>query len=115
MIFRRLTGVRVLATIWRKTLKHVTFSNGMTIPPGVFLSAAATATHLDERLHTNATVFDPWRFVGLDNARSFVSTTPDFIAFGQGKHAWWVPHCIYLFEKLTAMLVAPDVTSRRLK
>ncbi|TCD63305.1 hypothetical protein EIP91_005686 [Steccherinum ochraceum] len=83
---QRMNGTNA-TTIWRKTLKPVTFSSGVTVPPGVFLSAAATATHLDETYHSDATVFNPWRFVGLDNARSFVSTTADFIAFGQGKHA----------------------------
>ncbi|THH28887.1 hypothetical protein EUX98_g5314 [Antrodiella citrinella] len=76
------------ATVWRKTLKTITFSSGVTIPPGVFLSAASTATHLDEHHHSNPDIFEPWRFVSEDlHARSFASTTPDFIAFGQGRHA----------------------------
>ncbi|THH28886.1 hypothetical protein EUX98_g5315 [Antrodiella citrinella] len=84
---QRINGTNA-TTVWRKTLKTISFSSGVTIPPGVFLSAASTATHLDEHHHSNPAVFDPWRFVSGDlHARSFVSTTPDFIAFGQGRHA----------------------------
>ncbi|KAH8103294.1 cytochrome P450 [Cristinia sonorae] len=83
---QRLNGTNA-TSIWRKTLQTITFSNGITIPPGVFLSAAATATHLDEELYTNPEVFNPWRFVEPDNARSFVSLGSDYIVFGQGRHA----------------------------
>ncbi|TCD69273.1 hypothetical protein EIP91_008208 [Steccherinum ochraceum] len=83
---QRLNGTNA-TTVWRKTVKEITFSSGITIPPGVFLSAAATATHLDDQHYPNANVFDPWRFVGSDNARSFASMSADYIAFGQGRHA----------------------------
>lgn len=79
------------ASAWRKTLKPVTFSSGITVPAGVLLSASAAATHLDEELFDNPNVFDPWRFMGSSgDARSFVSLSPDYIVFGQGKHAWYV-------------------------
>ncbi|TCD63302.1 hypothetical protein EIP91_005683 [Steccherinum ochraceum] len=73
-------------SMWRKTLKPITFSTGITIPAGVFLSAAATATQLDGNHYENPDMFDPWRFVDA-NARSFATTSPEYITFGQGKHA----------------------------
>ena len=73
--------------MWRKTLKPVTFSSGITIPTGVFLAATATATQLDPANHRNPEMFDPWRFVD-DSGPSFASTTLDYITFGHGKHAW---------------------------
>ena len=75
--------------MWRKTLKPITFSTGVTIPAGVFLSAAATATQLDDQHFEDPEVFKPWRFLD-SKAQSFVSATVDYISFGFGKHAWLV-------------------------
>ncbi|KAH8104522.1 cytochrome P450 [Cristinia sonorae] len=83
---QRLNGANA-TSFWRKTLQPVTFSSGITIPAGVFLSAPASATHMDEDIYPNPEVFDPWRFVGAENSPSLVSTSSDFLAFGHGRHA----------------------------
>jgi len=82
---QRLNGPNA-TSIWRKTLKPITFSTGVTVPAGVFLSAAPTATQLDDQHYENPSDFYPWRFTD-SNSRSFVSTSVDYITFGQGKHA----------------------------
>lgn len=53
--------------------------------------AGATGTHLDEENYSNPEVFDPARFLHDDDStQSFVSTGVEYLAFGIGKHAWYV-------------------------
>ena len=84
---------RVSATIWRVARQPFTFSNGVSIPAGTFLSAATSAYHTDEQRYKDPTVFNPWRFVDSARPSSFVTTNVEYIAFGHGRHAWWVGSC----------------------
>ncbi|THH20029.1 hypothetical protein EUX98_g8657 [Antrodiella citrinella] len=86
---QRLNGINA-TTVWRKTLKPVTFSNGVTLPTGTFFSAAAAPTHTDAQHYVNPNTFDPWRFVNTKSestSQTFVSTSVDYIPFGHGRHA----------------------------
>ncbi|PCH34535.1 cytochrome P450 [Wolfiporia cocos MD-104 SS10] len=89
---QRYYGIAVIS-LRRKTLKTATFSNGVVVPPGVLMAAAAAATHFDEGLYKDAAIFKPFRFVekreadGESTKHQFVSLTPDWIFFGLGKHA----------------------------
>ena len=84
----------ILASVMRKTLTSIKFSNGAVIPPNSFIVAAATGTHLDEDNYENPEIFNPWRFSNMREAEGealkhqFVSTSLDYVPFGHGKHAW---------------------------
>lgn len=58
--------------------------------------APTIQTHHDKALYDNPWVFNPWRFESLrDEDESglkhhFSATSPEYIAFGHGKHAWYV-------------------------
>ena len=82
----------------RLVLKPFTFSNGSSVPPGATLSVAMRPAHFDEENYADAGVFNPLRFLDRtgDNESEFrhqmVSTSTDFLAFGYGRHAWYVFH-----------------------
>ena len=54
------------------------------------------ATHFDEENYVNATAFDPWRYVRVKeqdrdpSKHQFITTSPEYIGWGHGKHAWYV-------------------------
>ncbi|PCH44171.1 cytochrome P450 [Wolfiporia cocos MD-104 SS10] len=89
---QRYYGIAVIS-LRRKTLKTATFSNGVVVPPGVLIAAAAASTHFDDDLYEDATIFKPFRFVekrkadGEATKHQFVSSTPDYVFFGLGRHA----------------------------
>lgn len=78
----------------RKALKPFTLSDGTFIPSGTFLVTPSLATHFDEDNYDDPAVFDPFRFSRLKQEdmsavkHQFVTTSPEYIAFGLGKHAW---------------------------
>ena len=77
-------------------MKDVTFSNGMVIPKGAFVIAASHATHHDDALYANAASFDPFRFSRMREVEGegmkyqLVNTSPEYVSFGHGRHAWCV-------------------------
>ncbi|PCH35771.1 cytochrome P450 [Wolfiporia cocos MD-104 SS10] len=77
----------------RKTLKTVILSNGTVIPADVNIYAPSTATHHDSALYDDPGAFKPNRFfdkgieTGEPSQHQFVSMSPEYIAFGHGKHA----------------------------
>lgn len=79
-----------------KSKKEFTLSDGTFIPAGVFVAGASTATHRDARSYENPDTFDPMRFADMcseegDNLKhQFFGTSPEYVAFGHGKHAWYV-------------------------
>lgn len=89
------------ATVTRKALRDFRFSDGTLIPSGTLVSAAARATHFDPENYEDPNMFDPWRFVKLSEAlndadtkgstnHALIDTSPVFLSFGLGKHAWSV-------------------------
>jgi len=83
-------------------MEDFTFSDGSRVSKGVLLSAASRPLHLDPDVYPRADEFDGWRFVqnnhdeanGVDRQSSgsrFVDVGFDFLQFGIGRHAWYVP------------------------
>lgn len=69
-----------------------TFSNGVTVPQGTFVAVAMDAMHHDAYGH-EADVFDGFRYAnmraeeGEGVKHQMVSTSPDYLTFGHGRHA----------------------------
>lgn len=77
----------------RKSVKGVTFSNGQYVPPGVVMVVPAREIHFDSRVYDNPDVFDPLRFYTMRANgvnEQFANTSTSYVAFGLGKHAWYV-------------------------
>ncbi|KAF9231273.1 cytochrome P450 [Melanogaster broomeanus] len=76
----------------RKTMKDLTFSDGTFLPKGTSIIITSRPTHFDSKLYENPHTFDPFRFANMpDEDGSFryqlVSTNPEYLAFGHGRHA----------------------------
>ena len=93
--------VRMALMTWsvqllRKTMRDYTFADGTFLPKGTLVGIGVNEVHLDDRLYENARVFEPFRFVNTEMTEEegtkhrFVSTGIDYLAFGHGKHAWYV-------------------------
>ncbi|KAJ7888872.1 cytochrome P450 [Mycena olivaceomarginata] len=91
------------------------FSDGTFVPRGSFLCVAARPTHYDSSIHENAAEFDGFRFdkERAEHAatrdpsqdiftRQMISTGPDHLSFGTGKHA--CPGRFFAATELKAML-----------
>jgi hypothetical protein len=82
----------------RLALRPFTFSNGVTIPAGTIVSVPGSSTHTDERNYSNPDEFDGFRFAKLREIEGHtaatkyqsVSTSTEFLAFGVGRHKWYV-------------------------
>ena len=83
-------------TLTRKAMKDITLLDGTFLPAGTIVAAASYATHFDDAQYEDAETFDPWRFSrtreGEGVKHQFVTTSPDYIPFGHGRHAWYVSH-----------------------
>ncbi|KAF8463176.1 cytochrome P450 [Russula ochroleuca] len=90
---QRVDGFNLLS-MTRLALRPFTFSNGVTVPAGTFVSIPASATHTDESIYPNAEEFDGFRFAKLRESKDdkitrrhqTVSTSSENLAFGLGKH-----------------------------
>ena len=86
----------------RKATSDVTLADGTVIPKGTLVSAAPYAVHHDDTVYPNANTFDPFRFVRMREAEGdgegskyqYANTSPEYLAFGHGRHAWCVFFCI---------------------
>jgi len=80
----------------REAKEDYVFSNGLKIPKGSFVGTSIHSVHTSEEIYKDANEFKPWRFVDdkKDNdeisMRQYVATSAQFLAFGYGKHAWYV-------------------------
>ncbi|KAI0033518.1 cytochrome P450 [Vararia minispora EC-137] len=89
---QRMDGLTA-SSMARYSLKPFRFSNGVTIPAGVMVCAAARGAHYDPSNYENPELFDPWRFANLrdrageDRRHQLVTTCPEFLDFGHGRHA----------------------------
>ncbi|TFK36367.1 cytochrome P450 [Crucibulum laeve] len=75
----------------RKALQDHTFGNNTFIPKGSTVWLPSLSTMKDEEFYPNAKEFDPFRFSRVDidqsrRRRDMVSTSPEFLPFGHGKH-----------------------------
>jgi len=102
-----------LLILTRLALKSYTFSNGLTIPKGNYVTTSSYSIHQDDGKYAEANEFKPWRFVdenhpadkekgGPNAAKQYVETGPDYLAFGYGKHA--CPGRFFAANELKAML-----------
>jgi hypothetical protein len=84
--------------MYRLALRPFTFSNGVTIPAGTLVGAPLSGIHMDEDIYSNPRDFDGFRFSKLsesngdtaENKHQAVTTSPEHLAFGFGRSAWWV-------------------------
>ncbi|KAF9237105.1 cytochrome P450 [Melanogaster broomeanus] len=92
----------------RKAMKDFTFSNGTVIPKGTLVVVASAATHHDNEFYENADMFDPFRFSNMRDEEGegvkheFVSTNPEYLTFGHGRHA--CPGRFFAANELKSML-----------
>ncbi|KAI0060022.1 cytochrome P450 [Artomyces pyxidatus] len=100
----------------RLAIKPFTFSNGMTVPVGNLVACSSRGIHTDNTKYPNADVFDGFRFSKMRETEAtkyqMVSTNPEYLAFGHGKHA--CPGRFFVANELKLMLahiiVSYDVT-----
>jgi len=89
-------------SVSRKVVEEFTFSDGSRVSKGVLLSAASRPLHFDPDVYPRADEFDGWRFVKnshdeasevniLSAGKRFADVGLDFLSFGIGRHAWYVP------------------------
>ena len=76
--------------------KPYTFSNGMRVPKGSYISASSYSAHMEEAKYERAGEFEPWRYIDVKGKEEgklqeqMVATSPHYLPFGLGKHAWFV-------------------------
>ena len=82
----------------RMAMKDITLYDGTRIPRGTIVAAAADPIHHDEAILKDARTFDPFRYSSIRSAAAddglrhlATSTSPEYIPFGHGPHAW----CVY--------------------
>lgn len=82
----------------RKTLKPFTFLDGTCLPTGTVLAVATQPQYLGASLHSSPDEFEGFRFskhyeqhqpvlAGGGMRYQLVTTSPDFLAWGYGRHA----------------------------
>ena len=85
-----------VATMSRKAVKNVTLRDGTRIPEGTLVAGNAYGLHHDSGFLENADEFDAFRYERMRHAEDqgskhqFTSTSPEYIPFGHGHHAWCV-------------------------
>jgi cytochrome P450 len=85
-------------TMLRLVLRPFTLSNGQTIPVGTLVGIPLDAVHRDGEIYPNPEEFDGFRFSKLHEEEGdvsvsgyqAVSTSPEQLSFGLGRHAWCV-------------------------
>ncbi|KAI0248473.1 cytochrome P450 [Lactifluus subvellereus] len=84
-----------IVTMQRLALRPFTFSNGLTIPAGTLVGVPVGTIHTDGEIYPNPEEFDGFRFSKLREmegdtmltSHRAVSTSPEQLAFGFGRHA----------------------------
>ena len=83
----------------RKAMKDLTLSDGTHIPRGTRVEVAAHPLHHDSAVLERADEFDAFRYArvragaagqGQGARHQFTSTSPEYVPFGHGSHAWCV-------------------------
>ena len=95
MIRARLMEV-CLVVLSRVAMQDLTLVDGTFVPQGTLVAAAVAPAHRDSNHYPRADVFDPFRFSrlreekGPSATQAFTHTSGKWLAFGHGKHAWYV-------------------------
>ncbi|KAF9237102.1 cytochrome P450 [Melanogaster broomeanus] len=104
---QRMEGIDCLG-MTRKAMKDFMFSDGTVIPKGTIVAIASRSTQFDDKIYENADMFDPFRFANMRDEdgegvkHQFVSTGPEYLPFGHGKHA--CPGRFFAANELKSML-----------
>jgi cytochrome P450 len=90
-------------------MSDFTLSDGTFLPTGTHLAANLAATHIDPDIYPSPTTFQPFRFSDIRssstteaNKHQMVNTSPEFLAFGHGRHA--CPGRFFAVNELKAMM-----------
>ncbi|KIM55430.1 hypothetical protein SCLCIDRAFT_1150094 [Scleroderma citrinum Foug A] len=89
---QRFEGISAVLTT-RKAVRDVTLSDGTLIPEGTHVSIPTYAIHHDHNVYENPEIFDPFRFVRLQDKLGggtryqMVAVHPESLGFGLGKAA----------------------------
>jgi cytochrome P450 len=81
-------------SVSRLSLQDYRFQDGTFIPAHSFLTASLSSVHGNAAVYTDPTEFKPWRFAeqrdepGGSLRHQLTSTSPDYLLWGIGKHAW---------------------------
>lgn len=72
--------------------QEYTFCDGTTLPTGTAIAVCIHTSHFADANYEDAQIFDPLRFVKLKATApqrkwDVITTAPDFLSFGHGKHA----------------------------
>ncbi|KAG6908657.1 hypothetical protein DXG01_003751 [Tephrocybe rancida] len=98
---QRISGLGAISS-YRRVVKPFTFSNGTRVPAGMTIGVAAWSTHLDDSIYSNAHTFDGFRHA-QDEHSQMVTPSPDFLAFGVGRHL--CPGRFFTVTVLEAMMI----------
>jgi len=74
----------------RVALNDFTFSDGTAIPRGALVSVSAHNVHTNDKVYENPLIFDGFRFSKMREGSAkkvgMVSSSPDHLPFGHGRH-----------------------------
>ena len=107
-------------SVMRKILQDVTLTDGTYLPTGTLVVGASWSTHHDDQYYSDPSTFDPFRWAdmredGESLKHQFVRTSPEYIAFGHGSHAWYIcfvrVHMDVLTDDYTALVASLPRTS----
>lgn len=78
----------------RKTVQDITLSDGTFLPKNTLLVTPELPTLQDPENFVDPLMFNPWRSYEMreregDGSKfQIVNTSPKYLVFGHGKHAW---------------------------
>ncbi|EJD07466.1 cytochrome P450 [Fomitiporia mediterranea MF3/22] len=105
---QRMNGIHLL-TLNRKIMSDLTLPDGTFLPAGTFIAANVAGMHRDDSYYPDANKFDGFRFSKLREQSSgegvkhqMVNTSPEYLAFGHGRHA--CPGRFFAVNELKAMM-----------
>ena len=81
----------------RKATTDVVLGDGTRVPKGTLVQAAAYPLHHDGAHLEHADAFDAFRYARMRSVEGegakhqSTTTSPEYIPFGRGQHAWCVP------------------------
>ena len=74
----------------RVAVNDFTFSDGTTIPRGTLVSVSAHNAHSNDKVYEDPLRFDGFRFSKMREGSAkkvgMVSSSPDYVSFGHGRH-----------------------------
>nr|BAD94556.1 cytochrome P450 [Phanerodontia chrysosporium] len=100
---QRINGPMIVS-MFRLVREPVTLSDGTFFPAGTTIASPTLGAHFDDTIYPNASTFDPLRFYKAEAAGQpqFVTTSPEYLTFGHGKHA--CPGRFFAVNELKAIL-----------